>query len=279
MTEVSTPACSRRIAAVWRRVCGVTFFPRSAGQMSAAALACLASRRATASRVSGVPWLVGNSGSGAAHRALRSHVRRTAGGWFRQRGDPVLAAFAVTGDVWGGAEVKCRRIGRPVSSETRRPVSIASASIAWSRRPIHVPWSGALSSASTSVSVRWVMLRAVVALGWHVEHAGDQVGVLGVAQAGEPVERADRGPGSIASRARGDPGGGQGRRRDTRRRQGTESIPQALARPTHPTQRERRWPQRRHDAGHDQPAREVTQPARGVFTRQRGQARGGRQRA
>jgi hypothetical protein len=75
---VSTPACSSRIAAVWRRTCGVIVLAVSDGQRSAAWVACLAIRRASALRVSGVPVLVGNSGSTGGLPRSASHARRTA---------------------------------------------------------------------------------------------------------------------------------------------------------------------------------------------------------
>ncbi len=52
-----------RVAAVCRSTCGVTFLLRSEGQATLALAAYLASRRATASRVSARPVRVGNSGS------------------------------------------------------------------------------------------------------------------------------------------------------------------------------------------------------------------------
>lgn len=45
MTDVSTPALSKAIAAVCRSVCGVTFFAAIEGQMVAAVAACLATSR------------------------------------------------------------------------------------------------------------------------------------------------------------------------------------------------------------------------------------------
>ena len=49
-------------------------------------------------------------------------------------------------------------IVRAVSSETRRPVSMSSWIMVWSRRPIQVLVSGAVSSALISGLVRWVMI-------------------------------------------------------------------------------------------------------------------------
>jgi len=60
---------------------------------------------------------------------------------------PVQRTFAPEPSVTSAQE-------RPVSSETRRPVWIASSSSVWSRRPIQVVASGAASSALISVSVR-----------------------------------------------------------------------------------------------------------------------------
>jgi hypothetical protein len=73
------PACRRRIAAVWRRACGVIVFVVRDGQRGAAWVACWVIRRASALRVSGLPVLVGNSGSVAGCRVRRA----TRGVWRR----------------------------------------------------------------------------------------------------------------------------------------------------------------------------------------------------
>jgi hypothetical protein len=87
---------------------------------------------------------------------------------------------------------------RPVSSETRRPLSIASPSIVRSRRPIQVDVLGAARRASISGSVRWVMMVRSWRFGWDREHACDQCGVFGMLEAGVSVEGADRGQAGVA---------------------------------------------------------------------------------
>src|SRR5574341_24256 len=59
MTAMSTPAWSRDIALVCRRVWGVTFFSLIDGQAASAVAACLATSRSTASRESRPPDWVG----------------------------------------------------------------------------------------------------------------------------------------------------------------------------------------------------------------------------
>ena len=59
----------------------------------------------------------------------------------------ILAALAVARDAGCAVEVGIGAGVSAVSSETRRPVSIASRIIVWSRRPIHVVVLGAASSA------------------------------------------------------------------------------------------------------------------------------------
>ncbi|GAA2216523.1 hypothetical protein GCM10009850_119920 [Nonomuraea monospora] len=66
MVEVSTPACSSAIAAVWRKVCGVTCLDARVVQVRAATGTYLASRSATASRLRRPPVRLGNSGSAGA---------------------------------------------------------------------------------------------------------------------------------------------------------------------------------------------------------------------
>ena len=66
----------------------------------------------------------------------------------------LFAALAVAADVGAGAEVGRLRGVRPVSSEARSPVWMASSSRAWSRRPVQVARSGAASRASISAAVR-----------------------------------------------------------------------------------------------------------------------------
>src|SRR5208282_3641130 len=63
MTAGSIPAWTSAMAALWRRVCGVTVLLSRLGQPGAAFWTYLASRWATASRDSGFPARVGNRGS------------------------------------------------------------------------------------------------------------------------------------------------------------------------------------------------------------------------
>src|SRR6266702_4414221 len=77
MTVMSIPACSSRMAAVCRRVCGVTCFPRSDGQAAQAVAVYLARRCSTASRLSRAPVRVGNSGSSGTPGCSVSQPRNT----------------------------------------------------------------------------------------------------------------------------------------------------------------------------------------------------------
>ena len=76
ITDVSTPAFNSAIAALCRRVCGVTCFEPIEGHLAAAALAWLVTSRCTASAGRRVP-----RGGG--------------------RGQPVLTV-SLDADVWGG---------------------------------------------------------------------------------------------------------------------------------------------------------------------------------
>lgn len=80
----------------------------------------------------------------------------------------------------------------PHSSETRRPVWMASTSRAWSRRPRRVPRSGAATSVDLGTS-EVGDVGPTGALGADGKDALDEPGVLGMAQRGEPKERVDRG--------------------------------------------------------------------------------------
>jgi hypothetical protein len=62
MTEMSTPACRKFIAQLWRNTCGDTPLAAMDGQLSAAVVAYLATSHWTASTLSGRPVTVGNSG-------------------------------------------------------------------------------------------------------------------------------------------------------------------------------------------------------------------------
>ena len=63
MTVTSTPERSRFIAAVWRRVCGVTLFVFSVGHAAVAVMVCLVINRSTASVERACPLRVQNNGS------------------------------------------------------------------------------------------------------------------------------------------------------------------------------------------------------------------------
>ncbi len=132
---------------------GETFFSCRAGQDLAAAAVYLAMRCSRASRLSGVPRRVMNSGSAGRPPRSASQPART-------------AVVAVVSGV-----IRCFRpfprqltcapvprctspMVRPVSSVTRSPVWQASVSRVRSRRPVQVAWSGAASSAVISGSVR-----------------------------------------------------------------------------------------------------------------------------
>ena len=157
MTVVSTPACSRRIAAVCRRTCGVTSWPAATGR-SGGGGGVLGEAAFEASRLSGGRVRVGNSGVVGLAGALASQARRTA---------TVCVVSGVMRSLrplpwqltWAPVPRCTSARVRPISSETRSPVWTASSSRAWSRRPVQVVRSGAASSASISGSVRSVTMR------------------------------------------------------------------------------------------------------------------------
>ena len=69
------PGVQRRMAAVWRSVCGVTFFSRREGQARVAAVKCVAKRCASASRLRAWPVRVGKAGASGVPARSVSHVR------------------------------------------------------------------------------------------------------------------------------------------------------------------------------------------------------------
>ena len=117
---------------------------------------------------------------------------RRAGGGLGERGDAVLASFAAAGDVRRGGEVDVgvREAGEFGDAQAGLDRELEHRAVAPADPGAG---SGAVSSAWISGSLRWVIRRAVVAFGWDREDAGDQGGVFGVAEAGEAVERVDRG--------------------------------------------------------------------------------------
>lgn len=127
IVDVSAPAFSSAIAAVWRSTCMETRFERSVGQPRWAVATCLARRRSVPSRVSGPPWREGNSG----HRSgwsldSRIQTRSTATLWRvsgATRSFRPLPIARTCGPVprWTSAWVSAS------SSETRRPVCTAAA--------------------------------------------------------------------------------------------------------------------------------------------------------
>jgi hypothetical protein len=104
ITVMSLPALSRRIAAVWRSVCGEIVLACSDAQASAAVVTCLASSQATASRLRRPPRLVGNSGSAGLPGAFVLPDAQHCGGLSGQRGDALFAAFAVAVQVRSAGE-------------------------------------------------------------------------------------------------------------------------------------------------------------------------------
>ena len=94
MTVVSTPACSSRIAAVWRRTCGVTFLLCSDGQC-VGGVGCVlgeATLERVAGELSAACWWGTAARSGWPARSVSQAVaRRRRGG---ERGDPLLASLA-----------------------------------------------------------------------------------------------------------------------------------------------------------------------------------------
>src|SRR2546423_11193844 len=106
MTVMSTPAWSRFIAAVCRRVCGVTCLTCSDGQVRAAVAACFATRPVTASWDSRVPRRGREQGAGVGGPACGKPAGQDADGVRGQRGAAVLAAFAAAVDMRADTELE-----------------------------------------------------------------------------------------------------------------------------------------------------------------------------
>jgi hypothetical protein len=83
-----------------------------------------------------------------ASAALNHPDREHGGGLFPQGRGPLFASFAEAAEV-APTPSTTSLLRSPVSSETRRQVSTATSSRAWSPRPVQVFWSGAASRAST----------------------------------------------------------------------------------------------------------------------------------
>ncbi len=106
------------MAAVWRRVCMVTRLAWIDGQFVAAWATSWARRCSIASRLSGPPVMVGNSGSvGAAGRSAEPGLEHR-GGRRHQRCAPVFSAFADGVHVRAGGE---RDVGAGESGEFGDP--------------------------------------------------------------------------------------------------------------------------------------------------------------
>ena len=148
------------MAAVCLGVCSVTGLSFSAGQRSAAATRCLASRRSRASRVSRCPWLVGKSGSSGLPPRSSIRTRRTA------------VVILVSGVILSlrpfPQQLTCAPLPR-CTSAMFRPVSSGGAQSGLDRghrqrvvsTPVQVARSGALISAlmswgSRNVTSAWV---------------------------------------------------------------------------------------------------------------------------
>jgi hypothetical protein len=110
---------------VWRRTCGVTVLVERVGQLRLAVAACLATKRATASRLSARPRLVGNSGASGSPARSRIQARRMSSVcWV----SGVMRSLRPLPSVWtcGAAVRLTSRQGSAVSSETRNTVWTAS---------------------------------------------------------------------------------------------------------------------------------------------------------
>jgi hypothetical protein len=111
MTEMSAPECSKAIAALWRSVCGVTCLAWRDVQVAAVVVAFLATRRSTASVLSGLPWREGNRGSSGVPRRSVSQARSAVTVWLVSGGDPVLSSSAVAADVRAASQVNVADLG------------------------------------------------------------------------------------------------------------------------------------------------------------------------
>ena len=99
----------------------------------------------------------------------------------RQRRDPLLAALAEAAHVGTAAEHHVLA-SQPDQLETRRPVSIATSSRAWSRRPIQRERSGLAKEGVDLVLAQELHDGALGALGRYGKDARDEGGVLGMAE-------------------------------------------------------------------------------------------------
>lgn len=106
MTVTSTPAFRSRIAAECRMVCGEIFFSCRVGQDRAAVAVYLVTRRSRASRLSGVPARVGNSGSAGRPPCSMSQAASTVTVVAVSGGDSLFTALAQATDVRAGAQVR-----------------------------------------------------------------------------------------------------------------------------------------------------------------------------
>ena len=104
------PACSSRMAVVCRSMCAVIVLPCSDGQSRGrgGGVAGRGGAR-SASRLSRLPRRVGNSGWSGLAAAFGEPGAQHGDGAGGERGDPLLAALAVAGDVRAGAEVDVAR--------------------------------------------------------------------------------------------------------------------------------------------------------------------------
>ena len=197
ITEVSTPACSSRIAEVCRSTCGVIFFPASDGQAAAAVAACLVRRCSITSRLRRRPVRVGNSGSPGCPARSASQTR-------------IAATVCVVSGV-----IRCLRpLPRQLTCAPTPSCDVAAVQAGQlgdaqaglgakqQQRVIATPGPGAaVRGGEERVDLGFGGerdQRAVAALGRDRQDALDRVGVLGMAQRAVAKQRADRGQAGVA---------------------------------------------------------------------------------
>ena len=197
---------------MWRSTCGVIVLAASDGQAAAAVAACLARRRSSASRLSGRPVLVGNSGSSGLAGAFAGQARRTATVCLVSGVMRCLRPLPMAADVRAGAEAhvaagQADQLGGAQpgldGEQDQRVVAAADPGrlVGGGEQRVDLGFGEERDE------------RLVEALGRDRQDALDRGGVLGVPQRGVAEQRADRGQPRVAgadrccrARARGDPG-------------------------------------------------------------------------
>ena len=200
MTDTSTPAWSRAIAAVWRSTWGVTFLPLSDGQRTRAMPTWRATRRCTASGLSRRPVRVGTTGQRRARR-VRGRRAQHGDGVGGQGHDPLLATLAGAAQVGTGAECDIAAVEAGELSQPQPGLNGDGE---------HGPVAPSFPTARVGGGEQRLGFVVgeegddglVVSLLGDGEHPGDQLGVFGVAESGVAEQGPDGGEAVVAGPGR-----------------------------------------------------------------------------